>query len=382
MKLPKNWEEKEFKDISEFINGRAFKPSEWKQSGIPIIRIQNLNDPSAKFNYYDGAYDSRNLIKNGDILISWSASLGVFKWNRGDAILNQHIFKVNLFSTDVEKEYFYQYAKTKIEEMKTKVHGSTMKHITKPHFEKTKILIPPIKIQKKIVSILERAEKLKEKREQANALTAQLGQSVFLEMFWNVKYKIVTLKEVCKKITDGSHNTPKLLSEGYPFLTVANMGKSYFYYDGCKRISKDDYEKLVKNDCKPLKGDILFSKDGTVGKVMEITKEKEEVVLSSIAILRPNSALILPTFLAEYLKTDYALGQAIDKKSGSAIRRIVLKDIKTIKIPIPPLEEQKSFVEKIKLNYSITEKQQHSDMEISLLFDSLMQKAFNGELVG
>ena len=89
------------KEVADFINGRAFKPEEWGDQGLPIIRIQNLTGSSRVLNYYSGVVDEKYLVKRGDILISWSASLGVYIWEGDDAILNQHIFKVetNEFTT-------------------------------------------------------------------------------------------------------------------------------------------------------------------------------------------------------------------------------------------------------------------------------------------
>lgn len=83
-------------EVAEFINGHAFKSSDWSDSGLPIIRIQNLTGTSNVFNHFDGVIDERVRVRSGDILISWSASLGVYRWLGNDAVLNQHIFKVRL----------------------------------------------------------------------------------------------------------------------------------------------------------------------------------------------------------------------------------------------------------------------------------------------
>ena len=74
--------------VAKFVNGRAFKPDDWSSNGLPIIRIQNLTDPAARLNRFNGPFDNRHAVKNGDILVSWSATLDVFKWHGGEAILN------------------------------------------------------------------------------------------------------------------------------------------------------------------------------------------------------------------------------------------------------------------------------------------------------
>src|SRR5438128_2569650 len=101
--VPEHWERSKVKYIADYVNGCAFKPDEWIEEntdGKPIIRIQNLNKATAEYNYFLGERDIRYLIKSGDILISWSASLGVYVWNGQEAWLNQHIFKADNIKTD------------------------------------------------------------------------------------------------------------------------------------------------------------------------------------------------------------------------------------------------------------------------------------------
>jgi len=181
--LPEGWHWRELGEVANFINGRAFKPSDWGTEGLPIVRIQNLTDPNKPFNYYNGDYEPRHFIQNGDILVSWSASLGVFKWGRGDALLNQHIFKVEPHNELINKDFFAYVIQTKIDEMKHRVHGSTMKHITKGLFLSLKIPLPPLETQRRIVEILERADALRRKRQEADEKTSQILQAAFVKMF-------------------------------------------------------------------------------------------------------------------------------------------------------------------------------------------------------
>src|ERR1035437_4622227 len=210
MKL-KSWEIKSLGEIAEFINGRAFKPTEWDNKGLPIIRIQNLTGSSSEYNYFNGEIESKYLVNKLDILISWSASLDVYIWQGESAVLNQHIFKVNIVD-NVDRLFFFYLIKTKIWEMLSNVHGSTMKHINKDRFENIKTLLPSYTVQKQIAEILEKAGKARQKRKEANKLTEQFLQSAFIEMFGDPvnnpkRWKVVTLGSLCSKITDGTHVT-------------------------------------------------------------------------------------------------------------------------------------------------------------------------------
>src|SRR2546421_2555450 len=170
-------------EVAKYINGRAFSPDEWGTIGLPIIRIQNLTGSSQLTNYYCGEFDKKHLVRRGDILISWSASLGVYIWAGNDAILNQHIFKV-VPKESVDKLYFYYAASNALNEMISQVHGSTMQHITKDPFESTLIYLPSLPEQKRIAAILEKANRLRRQRRYAMELSDTYLQTVFLEMFY------------------------------------------------------------------------------------------------------------------------------------------------------------------------------------------------------
>lgn len=154
--VPEHWEVSKVKLLADYINGFPFKPAEWGAKGRPIIRIQNLTKEHAAFNYYDGAIPERNHVKDGDILLSWSASLGVFVWNRGDAWLNQHIFKVVPDPKRITRGYFVWLARWFLNHMEAEAHGSTMQHITKPKFGSFPVPLPSLNEQVEIEAHINR----------------------------------------------------------------------------------------------------------------------------------------------------------------------------------------------------------------------------------
>jgi type I restriction enzyme S subunit len=154
--VPEHWEVSKVKLLADYINGFPFKPAEWGAKGRPIIRIQNLTKEHAPFNYYEGVIPERNNVKNGDILLSWSASLGVFVWNRGDAWLNQHIFKVVPDPKRITRGYFVWLARWFLNHMEAEAHGSTMQHITKPKFGSFPVPLPSLDEQAEIEAHIQR----------------------------------------------------------------------------------------------------------------------------------------------------------------------------------------------------------------------------------
>ena len=185
-KIPRTWNVSKVKWLGSFINGYAFKPSDWGDKGIPIIRIQNLTNPDKKLNYFDGEVDAKHLITRGDYLISWSATLSVFRWEYRDAYLNQHIFKVILNEQNVEYNFFYWLAKVFMEEMSNKKHGSTMQHVTKITFENFKVPLPSIDTQLKISFFLDneifRINRILEKTKESIEKLKKYMQSLITEV--------------------------------------------------------------------------------------------------------------------------------------------------------------------------------------------------------
>ena len=174
--------------------------------------------------------------------------------------------------------------------------------------------------------------------------------------------EFVKLNQVCTKITDGSHYSPKGISSGFPMLSVKDMLHNGFSYNDCKYVSEEDYNDLLKSDCVPLVDDVLIAKDGSYLKhVFVIKKQIKQGILSSIGILRPNLIKINPEYLKYYLHSD-SVKETVAKKyvSGSALPRIILKNFGEIDIIYKPLIEQQKIAKvlsdldaKIELNNKI-----------------------------
>ena len=155
-------------EICDLINGRAFKPEDWKDSssgGLPIVRIQNLNTPDSGFNYYIGEVRDRHIINKGQLLFSWSGSrgtsFGAHIWKGGRAVLNQHIFKVGFDKARATKMYLFHALNKAVTQVEENLHGGVgLVHITKGNLERIEIPLPPLKVQKEIVDEIEGYQKI------------------------------------------------------------------------------------------------------------------------------------------------------------------------------------------------------------------------------
>jgi type I restriction enzyme S subunit len=185
-----------------------------------------------------------------------------------------------------------------------------------------------------------------------------------------------TIEEVCEIVTDGTHYTPKNIGVGIPFLTVKDVTDEQLDFINCSFISDIDYQTAKLGNSAPQKGDVLFSKDGTVGKVHIVNTDNSFAVLSSLAILRPNKKLIESQYLGNVLRLPLVLDDALKRKTGSAIRRIILADLKRVRFPLPSLEEQKRIAEILDQAEELRTKRRDAIAQLNTLTQSIFLEMF------
>jgi type I restriction enzyme S subunit len=369
-----------FGEVAQFINGMAFKPSDWGFEGLPIIRIQNLTGTNETFNYFSGEYQNKYLVSPGDILISWSASLGVFKWHGPQAVLNQHIFKVDV-KPNVDSQYFYYTAINALETMKKEVHGSTMQHITKDRFDNLEILLPSLDEQRRIARILDQADRLRQLRRHARQLTDTFLQSVFIEMFEKNKghWERSAVQEVSKKIIDCKHYTPQYSDKGIPLIKTNDTTPGFFKFGNTVLVSPEDYSKLTDVNV-PQKGDIVFAREGSFGVASYINENRPYAIGQRTMIIRADSSKIDPIFLTYYINGPTCQKLLLQISMGTTVKRVNVGDVKDLQVFLPPIELQKSFAEIALKNNFLQEQLLEAERQAELNFQALLHQAFTGQL--
>lgn len=368
-------------DVATYINGYGFKPIDRGNEGLPIIRIQDLTGNAYDLGYYNGEYPKKIEINNGDVLISWSGSLGVYVWNGGKALLNQHIFKVVFDKVDINQQYFVYAVRYKLNEMIGKTHGATMKHIVKKDFDTTLIPYPNIKEQEEIAIKLDKIERIIGDRKQEIDLLDDLIKARFVEMFGTLDnptqmFKKATLKDLCNKITDGKHGGCKSeKGTNRYFVGAREIYDDEVHYDSAPEINSEEFEKDYKR-CNVEIGDFLIVNTGaTIGKSAIASDKRTEHTLlqKSVALLKVKKDILNSVFL----KWCYRINkQMYMVKSASAQPNLLLSKINTTVIYVPDIELQNQFADFVQtVNKSKVAVQKSLD-ETQLLFDSLMQKYF------
>ena len=380
--MKQGWEIKKLGEVATYVNGYAFKPEHWGETGVPIIRIQNLNNLNADFNYCESDIPQKFVIEDGDILISWSASLGVYEWNRGKAYLNQHIFKVVFDKINISK-YFLKYAvSAKLNEMLKDAHGATMKHIVKSDFDNTTIPYPPLPEQEKIVAELDCLSGIIEKKKQQLKELDALAESIFYTMFGdpitNEKgWETERLGNMCEISSSKRIYAHEYCESGVPFYRgkeITEKGKgneiSVELY-----ISEERYNELKHKYGVPKIGDILITAVGTIGNIWVVDndspfyfKDGNVLWLQAQENLNPIYFKVLLFNLIDKYKESMANGCAY-----SALTIINLKEMLTNKIPFVLQQE---FADKIEAIEKQKELIKQSITETEELFNSRMDYYF------
>ena len=163
--VPRTWKILALGDLADYVNGYAFKPEDWGEAGLPIIRIQNING-SRDFNFFNGSIDPRIFVQPGDLLFAWSgtrdSSFGPTLWKGRSGLLNQHIFKVQENHSIIERRFLHILLKHNLERIASSAHGfkESFVHVRRSDLTSVVVGLPPLEEQRKILRIAETEESL------------------------------------------------------------------------------------------------------------------------------------------------------------------------------------------------------------------------------
>jgi type I restriction enzyme, S subunit len=375
---------KPFGSVCHLVNGKAFKPTDWSNAGVPIIRIQNLNGADKPFNHWAGALDKQVLVKTGDLLLAWSGtpgtSFGAHIWSGPNGILNQHIFRCDLDQKAVTKEWARIAVNHRLHRLIEQAHGGVgLQHVTRGMVEELEIPLPPLAEQRRIAEVLDRAEALRAKRRAALAQLDSHTQSLFLDSFVaNNKFPSEPLDSICELITDGTHYTPTYSDTGVIFLSSRNVTSGYITWDDVKYIPESLHAELHRRVA-PKMNDILLAKNGTTGIAAIVDRDCVFDIYVSLALLRPSDR-VLPIFLQQAVNSPACTRQFNASLKGIGVPNLHLKEIRKTKIPVPPISLQREFARRVTAVEALKTAQRASLAELDAIFATLQHRAFRGDL--
>jgi len=266
------------------------------------------------------------------------------------------------------------------------MEGANLPRINQDNLLGIEIPLPPLDEQRRIVSILDEAEALRQLRARADERMAEFIPALFNQMFGdpatNPKgWPSFALDDVCDKITDGTHNSPPNTDSGIPYITAKHL-RPYgldFSLDPTY-ISPEDHRGIYTR-CDPKCGDVLYIKDGvTTGLAAINNYDFEFSMLSSLALLRSNANICVPEYLWAWLNNPSVNYVMLQDMAGAAIKRLTIVKIKRAKILIPLLSLQHEFAARVAEARALQDQQARSRARLDAGFQALLHRAFAGEL--
>jgi type I restriction enzyme S subunit len=353
-------------------------PSDWELKRIKLLFDFNKNIVGKK----SAEYDVLSLTTKGVIKRDLESGMGKFPASfDGYQIVKPNSIMLCLFDMDVtprvvghvdddgiisaaytniipkkgiNTKYYYYYFLLQDKNKSLLALGTGIRiTLNKDFFGTLKIPVPPIEVQNSIVKYLDKKNSvidkfIRNKERLIELLEEQKGINVDNHIY-NTHCLKSPLKFFCKMITDGSHFSPNILTEGMNYVSVTDVGKNDdLDLDNCKKISEYDFKALERNGCRPIKNDILLTKDGTIGRAFLVKDRTDFVALSSLGIIRPNLRKVNPYLLRYLLISPNCVSQMFSKIQGSALTRLTIGLIKNLEISIPvDLNEQDAILKEI-----------------------------------
>jgi type I restriction enzyme S subunit len=397
--LPEGWEKSTMGEIGRYLNGFAFSSKTWSRVGRPIIRIQNLTGSGSDYNYFDGDIDDRYVVREGDLLFSWAATLGVHIWRGPEAVLNQHIFKVE---SNIDKSFHRSLIEHKTAEMMQQTHGTGMVHITKKKFDAIPILKPSAKEQQKIVEILDEQlsrldaalASVRAAREKAARFRRSLLHAAFSGVLTGHDSSLGTLPNDWKllKIAEfasvkGGKRLPKgtqwsEVETNHPYIRATDIKNGKINEENLVYVPEKIWPAISRYIVAT--NDVIITIAGTIGFVAVVPETLNEANLTENAAKICQLQNVLPRFLLLYLMSPETQTVISGLSTSTTQAKLALFRIESIEVPTPSLSEQQKIVEIVDTQISILDQSlslvDAIDRKASALRRSLLHAAFTGEL--
>jgi type I restriction enzyme S subunit len=247
------------------------------------------------------------------------------------------------------------------------------------------IPLPPISEQRRVVARIDKIFALISEAKHLRAQTVTDAETLLASAraaFFKTIPKDPTLKEACADVTDGTHDTPIYINEGIPFLTGKDISPLGLNFVGVRYISQKDHERFSKH-CPIERGDVLLTLIGTTDKVAIVNTDRP-FSIKNVGLLKPNNTMLDSRYLFHFLQSTAFKEQAISYAKRTVQEFVGLKKLRTAKIPLPPLAEQRRIVGKLDALeaevYRLKCLQAETANELNALLPSIFDRAFRGEL--
>ena len=406
MNIAQHWKSRKLTDLAEYINGYAFKPEDWGKDGLPIIRIEQLKTPDSISDYYSGRLPEHNIIDNGDLIFSWSASLFLSIWKAGKAALNQHLFKI-IEKEGVDRQFLKQFIEFHLPEITKVSHGSTMQHITRKELDQFRAMFPcNIPEQTKIAEILSTVDQAIERTEALIAKQQRLKTGLMQDLLTRGIDKDGNLRsedthefkdsplgripiEWETKLLDDmlilkQYGISTSLTEepnGVPVLRMNNLVRGEVSYSDLKYSDDSVTMKVLLND-----GDVLFNRTNSidyVGRTAIYRYNEIPISFASYLVrLVPKPTILLPEYLNSWLN-DVVNQTRVKQLATIGVQQANINptNLGTLEVAIPgSINEQQLIVDAILTCNGAISGTQRNLAKLRSLKTALMQDLLTGKV--
>jgi type I restriction enzyme S subunit len=349
------WNKVKLLDVCDFQGGTQPPKSEWStepQDGyVRMLQIRDFTQGKEAFVEYVKNRHTLKKCTSEDILVGrYGASIGKILTGLSGAY---NVALVKTVPTErINKRYLYFYLLSSSFQNFIQNAGSRAAQagFNKDELQQLEVPLPPLHIQEQIADTLDKADGLRRKDQELLQKYDELAEAIFNDMFGDpVKnekgWEMRSLKDLCHKITDGTHFSPIPRDKGIPYITAKHL-KSHGldFFSNPTYVDQSAHAEIYAR-CTPEKGDVLYIKDGaTTGLAAVNTYDFEFSMLSSLALIKPNRSILNNYFLKYWLNNPAVKSKYLSEfMAGAAIQRFTLNKINQFPVNVPPIGLQNTF---------------------------------------
>jgi type I restriction enzyme S subunit len=401
----KNWPLISLADAYWFQEGPGVRKWQFRSSGVKLLNVGNITKEGtldlSKSDRHLGAEEvaekySHFLIDDGDLVIASSGISfdedGLLR-TRGVFVEAHHLplclntstirFKSKKGVSSLALLRYWLDSPEFRSQITRLVTGSAQQNFGPSHLKATKITMPPLAEQERIVKLLDEADELRKLRAQADRSADALISALFQETFGGGKFKSVSVGELTSLVTSGS--TPRggdevYTTEGPYFIRSQNVRMNRLDLTDAACLPADVHAQMTRT--KVSTGDVLLNITGaSIGRVTWVDKlDREANVSQHVCLIRPKSDLLNSTYLSVFISLPATQRFILQIQSGASRQALNHKQVRTLEIPLPPIPLQKEFAKRVTEIRELVASQATSRTRLDALFQSMLHRAFNGEL--
>ncbi len=391
--MKQGWEIKKLGEVCKVIAGQSPEGKFYNSEGKGMPFYQGKKEYGEKYIGEPTTWTTKitKEAEAGDILMSVRAPVGPVNFATQKICIGRGLAAIRA-GKNIDNEFLYNFLIKHENEVEGNA-GAVFNSINKTQIENIEIPLPPLPEQQRIVAILDEAfaaiDKAKANAEQNLKNAKELFESYLQGVFenwkenWEENWEEKPLKEVCAKITDGTHQTPKYFDDGIIFLSSKNVTSGKIDWENIKYIDEKQHIEMHKRVA-PRIGDILLAKNGTTGVAAMVDRDVVFDIYVSLAHIRVLDEII-PDFMLYFINSPIAKKQFNKRLKGSGVPNLHLEEIREVIIPFPKSkEDQETIVSQLDTLRAETHKleavYQKKIADLEELKKSVLQKAFSGNL--